>query len=233
MAKRGYIPTAQELDALYNLALSGDQDAKDQLGDLNNRLAKRANQRMRDIESKGLEGTAAYNRAKNYLDTFDNGGFTKQEYFSQSRKLDIDTAYKNIEEVSKYLRWQTSTAAGEIKRRDQIVDSLMQNEELKSTFADLGEDAAEIKQGLLDFFDTDAWADIRKNNKGGTDPVVAKAIEAIEHGALLGDLTRAFKDFQLKKVDTDQIEMFNEWASAKTYYREGEWHQLKGGYRKK
>ena len=225
MAKRGYIPTAQELDALYKRVMSGDPDASQELGE-------RANQRMRDLENKGLQGTAAYNRAKKYLDDFDTGGFKKQEYFSQSRKLDPDVAYKNIEEASKYLRWQTSTTAGELKRRDQIIDSLMKNETLKSTFADLGEDAADIKRGLLDFFDTDAWADIRKNNKGGTNPVVAKAIEAIEHGALLGDLTRAFKDFQMGQVDTDQIEMFETWASAISYYRQGEWHELKGGYRK-
>lgn len=230
--RKGYIPTAQELDSIYKRALAGDTSAEQELGDINARLAKRANERMRDIERKGLEGTAAYNRAKQYLETFDTGSFAKQEYFSQSKHLDIDVAYKNIEESSKYLRWQTSSAAGEIKRRRNIVDSLMKNEKLQDAFADLGTDAADVKDKLLDFFDTDAWSDIRKSNRGGTDPVVAKAIEALEHGALLGDLTRAFKDFQLHQVDTDQIEMFNEWASAKTYYREGQWHQLKGGYRR-
>lgn len=230
--RKGSIPTAQEIDALYKRALAGDASAESELGNINARLAKRANERMRDIERKGLEGTAAYNRAKQYLDTFDTGTFAKQEYFSQSKHLDLDVAYKNIEESSKYLRWQTSSAAGEIKRRQNIVDSLMKNEKLQDAFADLGEDEADVKNKLLDFFDTDAWSDIRKSNRGGTDPVVAKAVEALEHGALLGDLTRAFKDFQMHQIDTDQIELFNEWASAKTYYRECEWHKLKGGYRR-
>lgn len=231
MAKRGYIPTAQELDDLYKRAMKDDPEALVQLGDLNNTIAKRANQRMRDLEAKGIPGTAAYNRAKKYLEDFDTGGFAKHEYFSQSRKLDPDVAYKNIEEASKYLRWQTSTAAGEMRRRSKVVDSLMQNETIQEAFADV-EDAETVKKDLLEFFDTDAWADIRKANKGGTDPVVAKAVEAIEHGALLSDLTRAFKDFQLNKVDTDQIELFESWASAKTYYRSGQWHELKHGYRK-
>ena len=231
MARKGTLPTAQEVDALYKRASRNDPDAVSELGELNNKLAKRANQRMRDIERKGIQGTAAYNRAKKYLEDFDTGGFTKQEYFSQSRKLDPDVLYKNIEEASKYLRWQTSTPAGEMKRRSKIVDSLMENKTIKETFADI-DDAETVKKDLLDFFDTDAWADIRKANKGGTDPVVAKAIEAIEHGALLSDLTRAFKDFQFNKVDTDQIELFESWASAKTYYRSGQWHELKSGYRK-
>lgn len=230
MAKRGYIPTAQELDAIYARASKNDPDAIKQLGELNNKLSKRANQRMRDIESKGLSGTAAYNRAKKYLEDFDTGSFAKQEYFSQSRKLDPDVAYKNIEEASKYLRWQTSTASGENQRRQKILDQLEQNH--PDFFEDLGDDAIQTKKELLQFFDTDAWADIRKANRGGTDPVVAKAIEALDHGAKLGDLKRAFKDFQMNKVDTDQIELFESWASAKSYYRSGEWHTLKGGYRK-
>ena len=64
MARKAYIPTAQEIDALYNRAMEGDANARDQLGELNNRIAKRANERMRDIERQGMEGTAAYNRAK-------------------------------------------------------------------------------------------------------------------------------------------------------------------------
>ena len=126
MAKSGYIPTAQELDALYQKALVDDPEAIVQLGELNNRLSKRANQRMRDLEKKGLEGTAAYNRAKSYIHYIDYGTFSDYEYFPQSRRLSPEDAYKNIEEASKYLRWQTSSAAGEVRRRNRIVDALQE-----------------------------------------------------------------------------------------------------------
>ena len=54
--KKGYIPTSQEVDRLYQRATSGDTAALQELGDLNNKLAKRANMRMRDIERQGLDG---------------------------------------------------------------------------------------------------------------------------------------------------------------------------------
>ena len=84
----------------------------------------------------------------------------------------------------------------------------------------------DTKKQLLDFFDTDAWEDIRKHNKGGTNEMVAEAVEAIENGALLGDLKRAFKDFQ-RGADTDYIEIWENWTSANQYYKSGGWHELK------
>lgn len=218
--KKGYIPTSQEVDRLYQRATSGDAAALQELGDLNNKLAKRANERMRDIERQGLEGTAAYNRAKYYIQDQD---FGNGEYFSQSRKLDPDDLLINIDNVSEYLRAETSTSAGERKRRQNISDSL----ENKGFFDDVApEDVNNTKKQLLDFFDTDAWEDIRKHNKGGTNEMVAEAVEAIENGALLGDLKRAFKDFQ-RGADTDYLEIWENWTSANQYYKSGGWHELK------
>lgn len=218
--KKGYIPTSQEVDRLYQRATSGDNAALQELGDLNNKLAKRANERMRDIERQGLKGTAAYNRAKYYIQDQD---FGKGDYFSQSRKLDPDDLLMNIDNVSEYLRAETSTSAGERKRRQNISDSL----ENKGFFDDVApEDVNDTKKQLLDFFDTDAWEDIRKHNKGGTNEMVAEAVEAIENGALLGDLKRAFKDFQ-RGADTDYIEIWENWTSANQYYKSGGWHELK------
>lgn len=218
--KKGSIPTSQEVDRLYQRATSGDAAALQELGDLNNKLAKRANERMRDIERQGLEGTAAYNRAKYYIQDQD---FGKGEYFSQSRKLDPDDLLINIDNVSEYLRAETSTSAGERRRRQKISDSL----ENKGFFDDVApEDVNDTKKQLLDFFDSDAWEDIRKHNKGGTNEMVAEAVEAIENGALLGDLKRAFKDFQ-RGADTDYIEIWENWTSANQYYKSGGWHELK------
>ncbi len=218
--KKGYIPTSQEVDRLYQRATSGDAAALQELGDLNNKLAKRANERMRDLERQGLEGTAAYNRAKYYIQDQD---FGTGKYFSQSRKLDPDDLLMNIDNVSEYLRAETSTSAGERRRRQNISDSL----ENKGFFDDVApEDVNDTKKQLLDFFDTDAWEDIRKHNEGGTNEMVAEAIEAIENGALLGDLKRAFKDFQ-RGADTDYIEIWKNWTSANRYYKSGGWHELK------
>ena len=221
MSKRGYIPTSQEVEGIYDRAMAGDREALAQLGDLNNRLSKRANERMRDIERKGFDGTSAYNAAKYWISEQTGG-----EYFSQSRKLSPDELMETIEASSNYLRSQTSTAAGEIKRRKKITDRL----DDMGFFEDVEGDHTNVKKQLLEFFDTGAWNDIRRNNKGGTKEVVLEAIDALQNGALVGDLQRAFKDFQ-RGADTDYIEMWENWTSANMYYRKGGWHELKSARR--
>ena len=221
MAKRGYIPTTQEIEGIYQKAIAGDQDAIAELGDLNNKLSKRANERMRDIERKGLDGTSAYNAAKYWISEQTGG-----EYFSQSRKLSPDELMETIEASTNYLRSQTSTAAGEMRRRKNITDKL----DDMGFFDDIKGDRGEVKKQLLEFFDTGAWNDIRRNNKGGTKEVVLEAIDALQNGALVGDLKRAFKDFQ-RGADTDYIEMWENWTSANMYYQKGAWHELKSSRR--
>ena len=229
MTKSGYIPTTQEIDSLYQRAIDGDADAEAQIGQLNQTLAKRANTRMRDIESKDMQGTAAYNRAKYWL-----GEEYGSEYFKQNKKVTnafgVDDMIENIEKSAEFLRSQTSTASGEERRRKNIIDAL-ENSDF-DFFGDIANESTsqrdDVKRQLLDFFDTDAWEDIRKHNKGGTNPMVAQAVEAINNGALIGDLKRAFKDFQRNTSEyQDYIELWDEWSSAKSYYKKGAWHELK------
>ena len=223
MAIRGYVPTTQEIRELAERAEKGDPAAIADLGEMNNRLAKRANERMRDIERQGLEGTSAYNRAKYWLQ--EEADFSGNDYFSQSRKLSPEDAAANLEAITDYLRSQTSTAAGERRRRENIGNKL--NE--AGFFDDVATDdvsAEELQNKLMQMFDTDAWADIRKNNNGGTNALVAEAVDALSQGALIGDLKRAFKDFQ-RGADTDRLEIWENWSSATQYYKSGAWHELK------
>lgn len=217
--KKGKIPSSQEIEELYNAASSGDKDALSQLGDLNARLAKRANERMRDIERRGLEGTAAYNRAKYYVQEADYG---TGQYFSQSKKLDVDDLFANIENASIYLRSQTSTAAGEIKRRKDIIDKLADRGHIEIP----ENDPEGFKRKFLDFLDSNAWDDIKKHMYAAGSGMLGDAAEAIQNGANVNDLLRAFKDYQ-KGSDTDLFEMWDNWQSGDTYYRSGEWHTLK------
>lgn len=230
MAKRGYIPTTQEIRKLAAQAEKGDSDALQKLGDMNNRLAKRANERMRDIERKGLAGTGAYNRAKYWLQ--EEADFSGNDYFSQSRKLSPEDAEANLEAITDYLRSQTSTATGEKRRRQNIGDKLYDKgffDDYLDALPDGSDEGAaldDMQKKLMEMFDTDAWDDIRKQNRGGTNALVAEAVDALSQGALIGDLKRAFRDFQ-RGADTDYIEMWDNWTSASQYYKSGSWHELK------
>lgn len=219
--RKGSIPTAQELDVIYKRALAGDASAEAQLGDINARLAKRANERMRDIERKGLEGTAAYNRAKYFIQEQD---FGTGVYFSQSKKLDVDDLLLNIENASNYLRSQTSTAAGEMKRRSDIIDKLSDRGHIE--LPDDPKDVEGFKKKFLDFLDSNAWDDIKKHMYATGSGMIGEAAEAIQNGANVNDLLRSFKDYQ-KGADTDLFEIWDNWISGDQYYRSGEWHTLK------
>lgn len=219
MAKVGNIPTTQYINKLAEKAAAGDLAAISELGDLNNRIAKRANQRMRDIEAKGLEGTAAYNRAKYFVQ---NQDFGTGEYFSQSRKLDADDAALNLINATQYLRSQTSTAAGEMRRRADIVDRLEEGGWIEIP----EEDPTTFKRKFLDFLDSNAWDDIKKHMYATNSGLLQDAGEAIQNGAKLGDLMRAFKDYQ-KGADTDLFEIWDNWTSGQMYYKSGDWHALK------
>lgn len=219
MAKVGNIPTTQYINKLAEKAAAGDPAAISELGDLNNRIAKRANQRMRDIEAKGLEGTAAYNRAKYFVQ---NQDFGTGEYFSQSRKLDADDAALNLINATQYLRSQTSTAAGEMRRRADIVDRLEEGGWIEIP----EEDPTTFKRKFLDFLDSNAWDDIKKHMYATNSGLLQDAGEAIQNGAKLGDLMRAFKDYQ-KGADTDLFEIWDNWTSGQMYYKSGDWHALK------
>ena len=221
MARRGYIPTAQELEQLYKAASEGDADAVRELGDLNNKIAKRANERMRDIERKGLEGTAAYDRAAYYIQ---NQDFGDKKHFSQSRKLDIDDLVMNIENASSYLRSQTSTAAGEMKRRSNILDTLSDRGYIQLPVDRTSQ--ADFEKKFLQFLDSNAWADIKKHMYATGSGMLGDAAEAIQNGANVNDLIRSFKDYQ-KGSETDLFEIWDNWQSGDSYYRSGEWHTLK------
>lgn len=216
-----YIPTTQEINDLSLRAYNGDEDAARELAELNNKIAKRANERMRELERKGLAGTAAYNRAKGFIQDADFGA-AGRNYFSQSRKLDPDDAADNIKNASTFLRSQTSTPAGEQTRRDDIWDSLLEHDVINEA----EKDPDEYRRRFMDFLDTNAWKDIKKHMYVAGEGMLKDAGEAIQNGALLGDLVRAFKDYE-RGSDTDLVEIWDNWISADKYYRGGKWHDLK------
>lgn len=221
MARRGYIPTSQEVDELYERAQRGDQRATEELKKLNVRLAKRANERMREIERQGLDGTAAYNRAKYFIE---NQDFGNGEYFSQSKLLEADDLLLNIENASQYLRSKTSTAAGELKRRENIIDKLADR-----GYIELPDDPADIanfKRKFVEFLDSNAWDDVKKHMYATGSGLLKEAAEAIQNGANVNDLLRSFKDYQ-HGSETDLFEIWDNWQSGDSYYRSGEWHTLK------
>lgn len=198
---RSKIPTIQEIESLYH---KGDIDT---LREINEKLAKRANQRMKEFEKRGME-TAAYTRAKGYIQEYKELG--NGENFSRRKSLDIDDLVQNIKEESKFLRSQTSTVSGEMKRREKIFSTLTDKEIIE---VPEGMDRDSYKKKFLDFLDTDVWSEIKKSLYADTNITMDEAGEAIAQGASVSDLVSAYNDYLSGETDTDIFEIWDNWRN--------------------
>ena len=205
MAKLSSVPSTEEIKALYK---RGDIEA---LRDINEVLAKRANWRLSDLERKGLDETAAYTRATYYLSEVSD--YSQGDRFSRSKKMDIDDLYDQIVQESKFLRWQTSTAGGERKRRENIWKSLTSGEEpvLKPP---KGMNLDSFKKKFLTFLSDDAWTSIKKHLYHKD--ILNEAGEAIAAGASVSELSKAMSDYATGESSEDIFEIWTNWTSVKT-----------------
>ena len=211
---RAKIPTIQEINNLYN---RGDIEA---LRDLNEKLAKRANQRMKELEKRGLE-TASYNRAQGYIQEYKELGNGRN--FSRRKSLDIDELLQNVKEESNFLRSQTSTISGEMKRREKIFNTLTKKDENGKSIIPVvsPEETDSYKKKFLDFLDTDVWDEIKKSLYSDTNITMDEAGEAIKAGADIKDLQSAFTEF-IEGEETDIFELWDSWRSPEQIRRRNE-----------
>lgn len=199
------IPTVQEIDNLYK---SGDIEA---LRAINETLAKRANQRLAEFDKRDME-TAAVTRAKGFIQEYKELGNGKN--FSRRKSMDIDDLVLNIKEESKFLRSQTSTVSGEMKRREKIFNTLTKKDKNgKSIIPTVSkEETDSYKKKFLDFLDSDVWSEIKKTLYSDTNVTMDEAGEAIASGASVEDLEAAFSDY-LEGEETDLFEIWDNWRS--------------------
>lgn len=180
MARRA-IPTQQQLRNLDYRAGRGDAAAEAELRSLARSMAKRANQRMVELEKAGYE-TAALNRAQYWLNEIRG----RNRYRENVKTLDMDILMDELEKSSQFLRWQTSTVGGENKRRKKILDALKDK-------------GIEVKNEkiFLEFLDSDIWNEFKKYI--GTDLQLI-AGEVLETQEDLDNLKQMFKRYQEGRI---------------------------------
>lgn len=201
----------------------------EELQALNEVIAKRANQRFKELEKHGMNKTAAYNTAKYYLQT--ESELSGGETFSRKKIEDIDALGEDLKQASKFLRSQTSTVSGETKRRKKIYKSLTTNREVKENGKTVmkkatlhipesikvpddysGEPADYFKEKFLDFLDNDVWKDIKKYIYAEDTQVLNEAGEAIARGAQIEGLEEAFE--QYLEGETDIFTVWDNWIKV-------------------
>lgn len=205
------VPTIEEIQSIYK---KGDIE---QLRALNERLAKRSNQRMTSLKKSGLDTTAAMTRAQRDIK---NLGISSGK-FSRSKKMSAEDLYNQVKSEANFLRWQTSTVSGEIKRREKIWESLTtqrideETGDIKNPAIDLSgvEDIDAFKKNFLKFLDDGAWEELKKHIY--TKNILNEAGEAIAAGASVEELSEAMKNYVNGNTEDDLLTIWDNWTSVK------------------
>lgn len=192
------------MEYITNLYESGNLQ---ELRSINETLAKRANWRLSDLENKGLDSSAAYTRATYYLSEVSD--YSSGDRFSRSKQMDIDSLYEQIKQESNFLRWQTSTAAGERERRERVFNTL-EEKNLIEIPENMDKDA--FKDKFLRFLSDDAWTEIKKHLYHKD--ILNEAGEAIAAGASVKELSQAMTDYMTGETSEDILTIWDNWKSA-------------------
>lgn len=176
---RGEIPTYQEMVDLLDAAEAGDDQALSDARAISSQLSKRANVRLKALEKADLETSPAYMRVQDQLDRLDG-----RARFSESKKLSRADLETQLEELSIFMRDETSTVSGEKMRRSGIDTMITENQ--------IEVHDEKTRRALLRFLESDEWNQYRKL-AGYVQGSMQTIVNAIENGRTLKDFKNMYK----------------------------------------
>lgn len=210
------LPTQQEIDRLVS------EGNIDKLRQINERLAKTANQRMAQLSKSGVRTSSALERAKYY--TEQESGILTGGVFSRSKKLSVEKYGEQISEELIFLRSKQSTVSGiKQERAERSFYTLTHGKNGEKPYMEIPEDISVpeswtgtreeyFQEKFLQFLDQDAWKDIYKYLYSTETNILKQAGEAIARGAKLQDLAGAYK--QYLKGEISIFNMWDNWVSV-------------------
>lgn len=186
------------IESLATRAAGGDTSALAELGRLNSKYGRAANQRARELEKRGLE-TGAYIRAR------EETGKEKPR-FSQAKTGDAESLFRSLEQTTKFLNYQTSMVSGEMLRRENIMKGMER----------AGYNVGKNKDAFLRFLDSNAWTEIR--GMFGSKDAMQRVSDALEIGADIEDLIQAYQEFEQGESDAEDIlQVWDGWTNEDNY----------------
>lgn len=186
------------IESLANRAAGGDTSALAELGRLNSKYGRAANQRARELEKRGLE-TGAYIRAQ------EETGKEKPR-FSQAKTGDAESLIRSLEQTTKFLNYQTSMVSGEMLRRENIMKGMER----------AGYNVGSNRDAFLRFLDSNAWTEIR--GMFGSKDAMQRVSDALEIGADIEDLIHAYQEFEHGESEAEDIlQVWDGWVNEDNY----------------
>lgn len=174
-----------------------DPEALKELGRESEKLARRANQRMRELESRGMTGDA-YKRIRASL-----GGATR---FSQKRTGTADDLLKNIKESLRGLRQVKSTVSGAMGASRRTLDSLKDKWDIE------GRVSKDKINKFNEFVKSDLWNEY-KSLMGGSGGVLEQFTKMLfDDPQSVDDVLDAFNEWdEMTEDEPDPYEAMSEW----------------------
>ena len=174
-----------------------DPEALKELGRESEKLARRANQRMRELESRGMTGDA-YKRIRASL-----GGATR---FSQKRTGRADELLQNIKQSLRGLRQVKSTVSGAMGSSRKTLDTL------KDKWDIAGRVSKDKINKFNEFVKSDLWNEY-KSLMGGSGGVLEQFTKMLfDDPQSVDDVLDAFNEWDAMTEDEpDPYEAMSEW----------------------
>ena len=186
------------IESLASRAAGGDTSALAELGRLNSKYGRAANQRARELEKRGLE-TGAYIRAQEELGK-------EKPRFSQAKTGDAESLVRSLEQTTKFLNYQTSMVSGEMLRRENIMKGMER----------AGYNVGSNREAFLRFLDSNAWTEIR--GMFGSKDAMQRVSDALESGADIEDLIQAYQEFEQGESEAEDIlQVWDGWTNEDNY----------------
>lgn len=194
------LPSTEELERLAARAVTDDK-ALQELGKLNERLARTANQRIRELEKRGETGDAYQwlirQTGKNRLSQAKTGG---AEFLLRQA-----TAAKN------FLKRKESSISGIRAIQKQTANSIAKRYGLSGL-------KGHSLQRFNDFLKTDAFSELKKFL--GSD-IIRDLMEGAQENSL-DDLLGAYEQYLSGKTDDDLLTIYEDWKDGNLQSKDGE-----------
>ena len=189
MSRKGSVPTLPQINRIKN---------RDTLQKTMDRLARRSNERLLELERSGLdESSPAFRAAQDML---------TGKRFTRSKNLTETQMRKEIENNIRFLNMQTSTVKGENLRIDRVYETL-KNEALIDEKVD--------KKLFADFLKSDAWKELKNID---STQIMGEASVAIANGKSVEDLIQSWKEYENMTPDPDHplnpLDIFESWTEV-------------------
>lgn len=202
------VPTTEFIEDLAQEAARGNADALNELGRLNEKLGRTANQRLRDLEKKGYQSSEAYKQAQYRMNA-------DRPRYSQAHTGSAWTLAESAQQAAQFLRYKTSTVGGVREKARKGFAAVKEKigermHRAGAHFKDVKKlTDAQIEKELDRFIKSDAFTELRRAIGS---PVIEAVAEQLSGGADLDELLDAFEQWERGDLDVGVLTLWDGWS---------------------